>query len=277
MTGAMSAPLATTRYRNSARDDDREDRRLQPQPLALGRRSPRDRLVGARRLAQRAQHLRRGRDRLVGPGEGDQRVVHEREVPASLAAADVHEDVGRRLVRVIAPEDLLEVGLDPAMAGGLGRRREQVRIRATRGRPVDHRAQHPRRIIGGRAGLGPDEVADVPARDEGARDQTQDRHRAREREADGAQGERCRHREPEIAAGRDLEPRPSEEGSRLVDPRRVRLAHPGTQTRRGLRARWEHGHQQREHRDPGRQGADQLHRSPSSSSRVRRRADGVHS
>ncbi len=198
-------------------------------PLLSRRGLAGDRLVRARRLAERAQDLRRGRDRLMGPRERDQRVVDEGEVPPRLASADLDQHLGRGLVRVVAPEDLLEVGLHPAVAGRLGRRREQVRIRAAGRCPVDHGAQDPRRIVGRGACLGAHEVADVPARDEAADDEPEDPHRHREQQPDEPQGDRRHDGQREVAAWRDLQAGPAEQRSRppRSAPRTPRAADPG--------------------------------------------------
>ena len=197
-----------------------------------------------------------GRRRLVGPGQDDQRVVHEAEVPAGLTAADLDERVGRRLVRVVAPEDLFEVGLHPAMPGRLGGRGEEIGIRAAGRRPVDHRAQHTRGIVTGRPGFGADEVADVPARDQGADNEAEDRHRGREEESQAAESERCNDAEGEIAAGRDLEARPSEERPRCLDPGGIGSADSKTETERRLGARRQRGHQASEDGQARGEGAD---------------------
>ncbi len=77
------------------------------------------------------------------------------------------------------------------MAGRFGRGREQVRIYTAGGGPVDHRPQHPRRVVRRSSGLETGQIADVPVRREKADDQTENRQRHRQNQTHRAENERC--------------------------------------------------------------------------------------
>ena len=96
MTGAMSSGLTADRYRNRAG--------MTIARIAAWIRRPRLSAAAWRaieRLARAAspsvaEDLAGRRRRLLGASRDDERVVHEPQVAAGLAAADPEQDVGRR-------------------------------------------------------------------------------------------------------------------------------------------------------------------------------------
>ena len=77
------------------------------------------------------------------------------------------------------------------MACRFGRGREQVRIDAAGGGPVDHRAQDPRRVVRRGPRLDAGQIADVPVRREKADDQSENGERHRQDQTQRAENEWC--------------------------------------------------------------------------------------
>ena len=153
------------------------------------------------------------------------------------------------------------------MACRFGRGREQVRIDAAGGGPVDHRPQDPRRVVRRGSGLETGQIADVPVRREKADDQAQNGERHRQDQTQRAENERCSNLKRHVRPRLQGEARLREFVARSLQTAGNDATDARLQARSRIRLPRREREDERAHRDRCRERAYQLHVASSPASR----------